>query len=55
MGINIELKPNQGFEIDNVKDVFHRSKQLTYRKDKGSVDINFNDISIKVHAWLGLW
>ena len=35
------------FEIDNVKDVFHRSKQLTYRKDKGSVDVNFNDISLK--------
>ena len=35
------------FEIDNVKDVFHRSKQLKYRKDKGSVDVNFNDISLK--------
>ena len=35
------------FDIDNIKEVFYRSKQITYRKDIGSVDVNFNDIALK--------
>ena len=35
------------FGIDDVKNVFHQSKQFIHRKEKGSVDINFNDIPLK--------